>query len=281
MHGPRNIRPLALQFETLPASADTAFNGPTAYEHRPLRAESARLWAEERLRIERLAALRSQLASLTEQLEALAQERVVNGQSSPALARYVRCILGKMGSRLELFVDKPTELAAIAKILVESFIADEEQRAERHPSNASEYQEGHSTSAQATIIAWPGQMPTRHLQEPRSHEAALNLLRLRMTAIRGALHHHRGDSEGQLIMLCDRIRTIRRNKLVARAQSGPGPGAPALTQRQARWAKPQSLLKVRRGTLRHIGPVQKFCSAMPPTEPECGDSFNACEPSTP
>jgi hypothetical protein len=183
-----------------------AFNGPTAYEHRPLRAESARLWAEERLRIERLAALRSEFDSLTEQLEALAQQRVVDGQSSPALAHYVRCILGKMGSRLDLFVDKPTELAAIAKILMESFIADEEQRVERHPSNAFEYQEGRNTSAQATIIAWPGQMPARHLQERRSHEAMLNAAR------RGALHHHRGDSEGQLIMLCDRIRIIRRHK---------------------------------------------------------------------
>jgi hypothetical protein len=180
-----------------------AFNPPTAHEHRPLRAESARLWAEERLRIKRLAALRSQFSALTEQLEVLAQRRIFNGQSSPALAHYVRCILGKMSSRLDLFLDKPTELAAIAKVSVESFIADEEKEAERRQtSNASEYQEGRSTSSQAIIIAWPGRVPARGLPGPRSYEATLrpwldhHLLRLRMMAILGALHHHPNGSEG-------------------------------------------------------------------------------------
>ncbi len=185
------------------ARADMAFNRPASHEHRPLRAESARLWAEERLKIKHLAALRSQFSSLTEQLEVLAQRRISDGQSSPALAHYVRCILGKMGGRLDLFVDNPAELVAIAKISVESFIADEEHKAElRQTSDTSEYQEGRSTSAQAIIIAWPGRVAARRLRGRRSHEATLtpwldhHLLRLRMMAVLGALQNHPSGSEG-------------------------------------------------------------------------------------
>jgi hypothetical protein len=189
-----------------------AFDGPTVHDHRPLCAESARLWAEARLKMERLAALRSQFWLLTEELEGLAQQRILDGQSGPALADYVRCILGKLGSRLDLFVDKPTELAAIAKISVECFIADEEKRAElSQTSHPSEEHEGASTSAQATIIAWPAGVPARPLREPQSPEATVSpwlnyhLRRLRMMAIFGELRGRRRGSESQLMTLSGAI----------------------------------------------------------------------------